>query len=112
MVEAAATGTVTLTPFERHVKQVLRLYDQPERLGRESPLASPYVLARALRDVPGPISARTRGAVLCAETRAAANRLWYGPRPTTHDEMLDAIAAARRDPDDPRYAFVVLELRC
>jgi hypothetical protein len=112
MIEAAATGTVTLTPFERHVKQVLRWYDQPERIGRESPLASPYVLARALRDVPPPLSARVRGEVLCAETRAAANRLWRGPRPTTHDEMLDAIAMARRDPDDPRYAFVVLELRC
>jgi tetratricopeptide (TPR) repeat protein len=106
------TATIALTLFERHVKQALKLFDDPARLGRESPLASPYVLGRALRDLPRPVTAQARGEVLCAEIRAAAARLWRGQLPTTPDRMLAAIAAARRDPDDPHYAYVVLELRC
>jgi tetratricopeptide (TPR) repeat protein len=107
----AAAG-ISLTPFERHVKQALKLFDDPERLGRESPLASPYFLGRALRDLPRPVTDATRGAVLCAEVRSAAAGLWPGPLPATRDEMLAALADARRDPDDPRYSYVVLELRC
>lgn len=112
MATAQPASDVALTLFERQVKQALKLYDHPERLGQESPLARPYFLGRALRDLPRPVTARVRGDVLCAEIRAAATRLWRGPLPTTRDELLDAIAAVRRDPDDPRYAYIVLELRC
>jgi hypothetical protein len=49
---AQSAAGISLTPFERHVKQALRLFDDPDRLGRESPLASPYFLGRALRDLP------------------------------------------------------------
>jgi tetratricopeptide (TPR) repeat protein len=109
---ARPTTGVALTLFERHVKQALKLFDNPERLGRESPLASPYMLGRALHDLPRPVTAQARGQVLRAEIRAAAARLWRGPLPATRDEMLAAIAIARRSPDDPHYAYVVLELRC
>jgi tetratricopeptide (TPR) repeat protein len=112
MAATETTAEVSLSLFERHVKQALRLYDQPERLGRESPLASPYVLGRALRDLPRPVTERTRGEALCAELHAAAQGLWRGLHPTGREEMLAAIAEVRRDPDDPRYAYVVLELRC
>lgn len=103
---------VSLTLFERQVKQALKLYKQPERLGQTSPLARPYFLGRALRDLPRPVTARTRGDVLCAVLRNSAARLWSGALPATRAEMLDAIAMVRRDPGDPRYAYVVLELRC
>lgn len=103
---------LTLTPFERHVKQALKLFDEPERLGRESPLASPYVLGHTLADAPRPVAGHVRGEVLRTEIRAAAARLWRGPLPTTRAAMLDAIVKVRHDPDDPRYAYVVLELRC
>lgn len=106
------TAEVTLTPFERHVKQALKWYGDPARLGGESPLASPYFLGRALRDIPRPVTSRARGEVLRAEIRGAAARLWRGPLPASRDAMLAAIAEARRDPNDPRYAYVVLELRC
>ncbi len=103
---------VALTLFERQVKQALKLYAHPERLGQQSPLASAYFLGRALRDVPRPMTARVRGDVLRTAMRMAAGRLWHGPLPQTRDEMLDAIATIRRNPDDSRYAYVVIELRC
>jgi len=112
MASIEPTSGVTLTPFERHVKQALKLYDQPARLGQESPLASPYVLGRVLGDMPRPVTEQARGEVLCAEIRAAAAQLWRGPLPATRDEMLDWIASVRSDPEDSRYAYVVLELRC
>jgi hypothetical protein len=61
----------------------------------------------ALRNLPLPVTAQARGDVLRAEIHAAAARLWRGPLPTTRDAMLAAINNARRDPDDPRYAYVV-----
>lgn len=101
-----------LTLFERRVKQALKWYDDPARLGAESPLANPYFLGRALRDLPGPVTPQARGSVLCSAILASAGRLWHGPLPATREEMLEAIAIVRRDPDDPRYSYVVLELRC
>jgi tetratricopeptide (TPR) repeat protein len=112
MATTDSAAEISLTLFERHIKQALRLYEQPERLGRESPLASSYVLGHALRDLPRPVTEQMRGETLRAEIRAAANSLWRGALPTNRSEMLAAIAEARRDPDDPRYAYVVLELRC
>lgn len=106
------TTGMSLTLFERHVKQALRLFHDPERLGQESPLASAYLLARALRDVPRPIAVRQRGESLCKEIRSAALRLWPERFPSHREQMLDAITLIRRDPEDPRYAYIVLELRC
>ncbi|MBX0329063.1 hypothetical protein K2Z83_15395 [Oscillochloris sp. ZM17-4] len=112
MTIAPASDSLALSLFDRHVKQALRLFGQPERLGLESPLASPYVLGRALRDLSGPVTPQARGELLCARIRTAAGRLWGGPPPASRQEMLDAITEARRNPDDPRFAYVVLELRC
>ncbi|NJM07423.1 hypothetical protein HC891_16415, partial [Candidatus Gracilibacteria bacterium] len=67
MSTSEMTSDARLTLFERHVKQALKLYDQPERLGRDSPLASAYVLGRALRNAPRPITEASRGAVLRQE---------------------------------------------
>lgn len=112
MSNGQPTENETLTLFERHVKQALRLYGDPKRLGEESPLASHYVLGQALRDLPRLITAEARGEALRSAIRAAAARLWRGSLPHNREAMLAAIAEARRDSDDPRYAFVVLELRC
>jgi tetratricopeptide (TPR) repeat protein len=109
---AQSAAGISLTPFERHVKQALRFFDDPDRLGRESPLASPYFLGYALRELPRPVTTFARGEVLRAGIRSAAIRLWRGALPASRDEMLEAVIDARRDPDDPRYSYVVLELRC
>jgi hypothetical protein len=101
-----------LSLFERHVKHALRYLDDPERLTRESPLAGAYMLSRALGELAQPAEPRSRGEALVAVIRAAAARLWRGPLPSTREAMLAAIAEARRDPNDPHYAYVVLELRC
>lgn len=108
----STADSLNLSLFERNVKHTLRLYDQPERLGEESPLASPYMLGLLLRDLPHPITARTRGDLLRSALYTAAARLWGGPPPADPAEMLAAIDIVRRDPDDPRYSFLVLELRC
>ena len=105
-------GEVTLTVFERHVKQALKWHDDPERIGEESPLARPYFLGRALHALPRPVTARARGELLRAEIRHAAAPLWREPLPASREEMLAAITEVRRDPDDSRYAYLVLELRC
>jgi hypothetical protein len=63
---ASQIGEVTLTLFERHVKQALKWYDDAARLADASPLVSPYFLGRALRDVPRPVMPRARGEVLRA----------------------------------------------
>lgn len=112
MTALSQIGEVTLTLFERHLKQALKWYDDPVRLGDESPLASAYVLGRALRDAPRPVTAQVRGEVLRAAILSAAARLWREPRPTTRDDMLAALTDIRRDPSDPRYSYMVLELRC
>lgn len=112
MTTLSQTAEISLSLFERHVKQALKWYDDPERLGADSPLASLYLLGRALRGATRPISDRTRGETLRSVLRAAAARLWAGQLPTTREELLEAITVIRRDPTDPRYAYVVLELRC
>lgn len=112
MSEKRPADGLALTLFERNLKQALRLFNDPERLGQESPLAHAYMLSSALRAMPGPASTRDRGAALCAAIGAAAARLWGAAPPASRAEMLDAIVQARRDPDSPRYAYVVLELRC
>lgn len=112
MTAQGTTDSVALSLFERNVKQTLRLYDQPERLAQDSPLASPYMLGQAMRALPRPVTPRDRGELLRGAIRAAAARLWDGPPPATRQELLDAIAVVRRDPDHPRYSYLVLELRC
>lgn len=112
MGERPPTDSLALTLFERHLKQALRLFDDSERLGQESPLANPYMLGAALRDLPRPVSARDRGAALRELIRAAAAGLWGGTLPTSRAELLEAIARVRRTPETPQYAYVVLDLRC
>ncbi|WP_141508916.1 tetratricopeptide repeat protein [Candidatus Chloroploca asiatica] len=113
MVDVAPIESSTLTPFERHVKYALRHLNDPQRLSQESPLASAYVLSRAIRDLPEPATLRSYGEALRTVIRTTAiRRLWQAPLPTTRDAMLAAIAEVRREPTDPRYAYVVLELRC
>jgi tetratricopeptide (TPR) repeat protein len=108
MPDVSSTVNAPLSPFERHVKHALRYLADPQRLERESPLASAYMLGRAL---PGPAAERSRGEALVHAIRAAAAQLWPGPLPQSREAMLAAIADVRGDPADPRYAYVVLELR-
>jgi tetratricopeptide (TPR) repeat protein len=98
--------------FHLRMQQALRLFHQPERLGLESPLASSYVLGQALRNLPHPGTAQARGELLRGVIRGAAARLWGAPLPANREELLAAILDARRDADHPRYAYLVLELRC
>ncbi|MEM8535230.1 MAG: hypothetical protein AAGF95_30610, partial [Chloroflexota bacterium] len=103
---------ITLNPFEKRLKQALKLYDKPERLGAESPLANTYFLSHTLRDLPRPMTPRTLGNALRDEMYAAATQLWGGPLPYDRSEMEAVLPEVRQEPESPRYAYLVLELRC
>ena len=103
---------VSLNPFERRLKQALKVYNKPERLGKESPLASAYVLSHALRDVPRPVSDAARGEILRREICLAAAELWGTELPGSKEAMQELLYAVRQDPDSQQYAYIVLELRC
>lgn len=98
--------------FEERVKQALKWYEEPERLGAESPLASPYFLSQAMDNSAEIMTAKGRGQLLQAAIHTAAATLWGGPLPRTKDEMQQALYDERQTPGTPRFAYLVLELRC
>jgi hypothetical protein len=108
MAHTLPIDSAVLSPFERHVKHALRHLDDPRRLERESPLASAYMLSQTL---PGSATEGARGEALADLIRATAAELWRGPLPQDREAMLAAITDVRNNPADPRYAYIVLELR-
>lgn len=112
MSGADQSTSITLNAFEKRLKQALRLYDKPERLGADSPLANTYFLSHTFRDVPRPITLQALGKALRDEIYAAASQLWGGPLPRDRSEMQTKLSEVRQEPESPRYAYVVLELRC
>lgn len=100
------------TAFEQQLKKVLKHFDEPKWMGEESPLASPYFLSQALQNVENPSSAIVRGQILTTEIRKAAATLWGAPLPQSLAEMREALSTVRQMPGTPRYAYLVLELRC
>lgn len=114
MARLKNTSTLTLSPFEQQLKKILKWFKDPARIGKESPLASAYFLSGAAANPQNHQcdTATARGQQLCQEIRHAAATLWDGPLPETHTAMCAALHAVRADPQSPRYAYVVLELRC
>lgn len=103
---------LTLSMFDQQLKKVLKYFDEPARIGAESPLASPYFLSHALREATAPNSEQVRGEILCNEIRQAAATLWGGPLPKSGVEFRAALPEIRQMAGTPRYAYAVLELRC
>lgn len=103
---------ITLSIFEERVKQALKWFHEPQRLGEESPLASPYFLSQTGH---APIENGTLlglGKRLQGVIRAAAATLWDGPLPASQAAMQQAVYTERQTPGTPRFAYLVLELRC
>src|SRR5688500_69222 len=100
-----------LSSFEKQVKNALKWFDDPERLGNESPLASAYFLSHAIQDQVEPAAARARGEALRAALRRAAATLWGGPLPAGAEEMRRMIPEVRQQPGTRRYSYLVIELR-
>ena len=98
--------------FDKQLKRALKLYNKPAKLGEESPLATPYFLARAMPPDVGVITARDRGEILAKEIYRAADTLWHGALPRTREEVAVAILQIRQGAKDSRYAYLLLELRC
>ena len=97
--------------FEKQLKNALKWFDNPEQLGLESPLASPYFLSHAIKDNPDVNSARARGEALQRALRAAAATLWGGPLPRSLAEMRAALQQSRQQPGTRRYSYLIIELR-
>ncbi len=99
--------------YSQHLKNALKLFHQPEALGAESPLASPYFLGHALpSEAIGPHGGRQRGEILQAELLAAAGTFLGETPPRNRQEMATLLNRVRQDPEAPGYAYLVLELRC
>ena len=115
MARLKNTSTLALSPFDQQLKKVLKWFNNPARIGQESPLASAYFLG-GLAQHPVDNNAfdnvTARGEVLCHEIRRAAQTLWEGAPPDSFAAMREALLAVRNTPGTGRYAYVVLELRC
>jgi tetratricopeptide (TPR) repeat protein len=98
--------------FTERLKEVLKWFDNPQRIGVESPLASPYFLSRRLPASRSSSDAGVRGRVLCEAIVQAAEQLWGDQPPCNRETLLQAIQQVRQQPTTPRYAYIVLELRC
>lgn len=109
------TSTLTLSPFEQQLKKVLKWFHDPARIGKESPLASPYFLSGLVQrsgDAQSPQIAVEQGKLLCLAIQEAAQALWGGTPPQSLSAMRQALLEIRDDPSTARYAYIVLELRC
>ena len=100
-----------LSSFEKQLKNALKWFDNPDQLGTESPLASPYFLSHVIQDLPEMDSARARGEALRRALRTAAATLWGGPLPRSLDEMRAALHESRQQPGTHRYSYLIIELR-
>ncbi len=106
-----APSPPTVEQYYEQIRLALNNFDDPDWLGRESPLAAPYFLGRWLDAVE--ISAAGRGEALRQALFQAADTLWDGPPPTTREALEDAVNEERREMGNKgqRYAFLLLELR-
>src|SRR5262245_35514828 len=92
--------------FIEHLKQALEWFGDPTLLGSQSPLATPYVLGEALKEVEA--SPLGRGQALRAVLTRAAQQLWGGSLPEDGQTMLNA--ALNEVPSAGCYDCLILEL--
>ncbi|MBX3000140.1 MAG: tetratricopeptide repeat protein [Caldilineaceae bacterium] len=102
---ARKSATSTATFFD-HLKLALESFDDPARLGSQSPLAAPYFLGEALRGAD--TTPLGRGRTLHAEISRVLEGMWGGPLPLSGQEMLAAVEA--EDEQGGRYDCLILEL--
>lgn len=108
----AKQPTNVLSSFEQQIKWALKQYDAPELLGKESPLASYYLLGHLLTEIPNAASAITRGNLLRRELQNAAELLWSDAPITDRDELVHYLQKLSKEPESDSYAYLILELRC
>jgi tetratricopeptide (TPR) repeat protein len=101
------------TVFLVAVRAALEHYDDPQWLGRRSPLASPYFLSAQQPGGTAVMGLRERGLLLQGVLGEAATSLWDGPLPQTRAALINAVEEdrARLGNKSPRYYYLLLELR-
>ncbi len=99
--------------FRVSVRKALEHYGEPEWLGRNSPLATPYFLGAHLKSVAHPETIVGRGEALRKTLFAAAATDWPGTLPQSRQGLWDAVELERLEMDNggPCYLFLLLDLR-
>lgn len=100
-----------LSKFSKQLKFALKHYNNPQKLGEDSPLASPYLLSHTLPNVSNPITAFERGQALQVEIGKAAEALWGQALPQSRTEMQQALQSVVQQPGTYQYSYIVLEMR-
>jgi tetratricopeptide (TPR) repeat protein len=95
------------------LRAALDHYDDPDWLGRHSPLATPYFLGFYLRDASTSTDNRGRGQILQNMIQNAAAQLWQDPLPTSRETLIKGVNQdrAQQGHKSHRYFFYLLELR-
>lgn len=99
--------------FFESLRKTLNHYDDPEWIGKRSPLASPYFLGEHLHsDKQGDVPA-VRGQILQTLIRQAFEELWGGNMPASQRRFKKMVDDERLayDNQGPRYACYLLDMR-
>jgi tetratricopeptide (TPR) repeat protein len=99
--------------FNATLRTALEHYADAVWLGRNSVLATPYVLGRHLTSAAAAANPRVRGEVLQGLIRDSAAEQWPGPLPATAAGLMRAANDERLQmgTDSPRYHFLLLDVR-
>ncbi len=100
-------ATSQTATFDKQLKQALKHYADPERLAKESVLATAYFLGHA----GSTNSEATWGVLLRQLLLRAGHSLWGETAPQSRAEVEAAWQELLAAPGSPRYHYLVLELR-
>ncbi len=101
------------TIFNATLRLALEHVADPEWLGKNSPLATPYFLGVQAYDGDYPSTAIARGLLLQKTIHKAFAEMWDGPMPASRNELATAVDEdrARQGNKSSRYRYLLLELR-
>lgn len=95
--------------FDKQLKTTLKHIRDADWLGQHAHLASPYFLGITVD--PSQTHVTARGQALQSEVRQAWLQLWGEDNHPGRDELQSQLIHILQEPDSPRYAYLVLELR-
>ncbi len=99
-----------LASYIEQVRQALNHFQDPDWLGKNSPLAAPYFLGAIQTQK---LSPTEQGQALQKALHTAVTALWPGELPTDRNSLVDMVNEARLEQGHkgPQYLFLLLELR-
>lgn len=104
----------TAVSFTEQIRAALNHLDEPQWLGENSPLSSPYFLGQAIVGQKNEFNTpEHRGRILIHLLHSAAEQLWQDEPPHDKTTLNDDVAVARQNHGHKggKYHFYLLELR-